>query len=45
LSDGDFLQFSLSFLNTGHPLYEAVWGPEHRAHLAGSNGDLVQAEV
>jgi hypothetical protein len=40
-----FFAVFTKFLNTGYPLYEAVCGPEHRAHLAGSDGDLVQSEV
>jgi hypothetical protein len=33
------------FLNTGYPLYEAVCGPKHKAHLADSDGDMVHSEV
>lgn len=35
----------MSFLNTGHPLYEAAFDPAQKAHLTSSDGDLIHNEV
>jgi hypothetical protein len=40
-----FLFDSTNFLRIGHPLYEAVWSLEHKAHLAGSDRSLIQFAV
>ncbi len=40
-ADLELLRDRIIFLYTGQPLYEAVCGPAHNAHLAGVDGGFV----